>query len=233
MGSVGEGYKPRQRVPPHCYLHHRLICRSPASGPCRHDTCPRGRCQTSEASSADPKLSRYSSSPANEPYGMQSQDHTADPQSAQLQPQSVATQSCTHFDPKGDKDCNTQLDIEQSPQTLAQQTDLVNAEQQVSPPLQETQASVQPSKFIGAPPQASRLSVGQPDSALNKEAANASAAASAEVGAREGWNPLTVSRHTAEQPQDLLDPTMAKGTGEWITHDPAANSCLSMEELTA
>ena len=108
--------------------------------------------------------------------------------------------------------------MQQTPQTPAQQTEPINAEQQMCPPLQETEASVQPDKATGAPPQVSRLSVGQPHSAVNKETANASAAAeaaaSAEAGAREGRNPLTGSKDTAEQPQNLLDSTMARGTGD-------------------
>ena len=225
MGSVGEGYKPRQRVPPHCYLHHRLRDRSSASGSYQHNTCHRTRCQASEAWSADPQHSDYSS----KSHRKQGQNPTADPQSTQQQPHSVATQSCTHFGPKGGESCSTQLDMQQTPQTPAQQTEPINAEQVVCPPQQETQASVQAGKPTGAPPQVSRLSVGQPDGAVNKEAANASAAASAQAGAREGRNPLTGSKHTAEQPQNLLDITMAKGTGEWTLHDPAAYSCVNVQ----
>ena len=152
---------------------------------------------------------------------MHGQNPAADSQSAQQHSQCAATRGCTPSDPKGDKDHDTQLDLEQSPQRPAQQTETFNAEQQVNPPQQETQASVQPSKYMSAPPQLSRLFVGQPEIAVNKEAACAAAAASAEAGAREGRNPLTASRHFAEQQHDLLDPPMLKGTGEWMLHDTA------------
>lgn len=216
-------------MPPHCYLHHRLNYKSSASGPHQYDTCHRAHFQASDAWSADPERSNNSSTSRNSPRHMPGQNCTEESQSAQEQAQSVATQSCTPDEPLDDKDRNTQLDISQIPQTSAQQSEPISAAQQASPPQQETQASLQPSRNIGGPPQVSRLCVGQPDTAVNKEAVKASAANSGKISSAEGRNTLTMSRQSGEKLDNLLDPPIVTDTVEWILCNSVAGSCVSVQ----
>lgn len=131
----------------------------------------------------------------------------------------VATQCSTHSEPEGKEDCNVQPATPGcTEEENAQRAEPTSADQQVCPHSQNTQTL---NNIAGAPPQASRLSVGKPDNPVGqpenpvkKAGMTASAAAHAE---KAKCNVSTDSGGTAEQ---RVAPVTILASGEWTLHGP-------------
>ena len=135
---------------------------------------------------------------------MQEHAATAPAKSAQQPSQSSGTQSCPHFDPRNDEDCDTQLDTGHVSDKSAE---AVNGDQLARAHLQETHTSNLTIKSC-APPQVSRLSVGQPETTADDKSTAAPAAAE-----KDNSNLLTDSGRAAEQGDALLDQGLSTSIG--------------------
>lgn len=205
-----KNYTPQQRVPPHCYLHRHLNPRSPPTS--QYSESPSEPCQATGSTFYTALVSDCSSNSSNRGHSIPEPAMTVQAQSLQQSTPLTASQNSTHSEAENEEGCTIQPgDAGCREQETTERTEPTCADQQVCPQLQNTQAL---NNSSGAPPQASRLLFGQPDSLVEKTGMTASAAAHAEKAK------CNVSADSGDIAEQREAPVPSLASGAWTLHVP-------------